>query len=422
MSDTDVRNSEQVPREMLEAFQQTYQAFVQRAEKLEVAYRSMQEDFKKVNIELDAKNAQLQESLRKQGEMQTYLTSILESMDSGVVGIDISGAITHFNKAAARTIGHEVTEVLGKNYSSVFPKQADSEDSLLKVLASGKELKQDEKVIWHKDGHPIPVWFQTAVLRDNDRGKLGAVEIFSDVSRIKALEEEMQKTRTMAALGEMAATVAHEVRNPLGAMGMWVGLLERDLDAEDPRKKIVGRVMEGLARLNRIVSNLLVYSRPVRANFHRVNMADVLGEIADFVQIEIERQNQSITVEKKWSDETSAYVRIDPEKMHQVVMNLCLNAVQAMPDGGSLSVHLDDVPHRKAGYVSFRIVDTGSGIDSETLEKMFDPFFTTKENGTGLGLAIVKKLVEFHRGHIQVDSTVGKGTTVHVFLPCEPED
>jgi signal transduction histidine kinase len=227
----------------------------------------------------------------------------------------------------------------------------------------------------------------------------------------------MQRTRTMAALGEMSATVAHEIRNPLGAMGIWAGLLDRDIPAEDPRKKTLSKIIEGLARLNRIVSNLLVYTRPVKAEFRKVNLHALVREILDFMEIEIERQGQAVTVDKSWDDKEPVYVMADPEKMQQVIMNLCQNAVQAMPRGGSLIVRVDKPLRSPATTAFFRIADTGIGIDKENITKIFDPFFTTKENGTGLGLAIVKKFIESHAGTIEVQSQPGKGTEFTVYLP-----
>lgn len=402
--------------EVFESLQKAFSDFQLRAERLSASYEAMQEDFRKINLELDKKNAELQNSLAKQEETQNYLNSILESMDNGVVGIDIMGNITHFNRAASEITGYNVEDVLDKPYIDSFRNSTDGEPALVTVLRTGREMKRGEKVIWHRDSHPVPVSYQTAILEDRDGSRIGAVEIFSDISLIKALEKEMQQARTMAALGEMSATVAHEIRNPLGAMGMWASLLERDLEPGDQRRKTLGKIIEGLSKLNKIVSNLLVYTRPVKAEFRKVQLEAVLEEIVDFVQIEIERLGQKIIVKKNWMDEKT-HVLADPEKIGQVMMNLCLNAVQAMPDGGELNVIIEKKKPKTSGFVCFSVCDTGSGIAKEDISKIFDPFYTTKENGTGLGLAIVKKFVETHSGYIDVKSTLQKGTSVQVFLP-----
>jgi PAS domain S-box-containing protein len=405
-----------IPQEMFEALSRAFEDFQTNAEKLQTAYGRMQADFKKVNIELDVKNEQLAQSLKKQEEIQLYLNSILESMNNGVIGIDIMEQITHFNRAASKITGYSGDEVLGKKYSDFFLKGVEEGASLLQVLRTGKGLSRDEKAIRNKAGQPVPVLFQTAMLRDPGGSPLGAVEIFSDVSRIKALEEEMLQAKTMAALGEMAATVAHEIRNPLGAMGMWAELLDHDIPEESASRKLLNKILEGLGRLNRIVSNLLVYSRPVKPQVRRIALEQLLSETIDFVGIEVERQDQKVAIRKLWADEP-VFVQVDPEKLQQVVMNLSLNAIQAMPKGGDLTVKIDTSVGAGPGYVSFSVIDTGSGIAPEHLDKIFDPFFTTKANGTGLGLAIVKKIVESHAGYIDVTSAPDKGTTVQVFLP-----
>jgi signal transduction histidine kinase len=171
-----------------------------------------------------------------------------------------------------------------------------------------------------------------------------------------------------------------------------------------------------LGRLNRIVSNLLVYSRPVRPQLRKVPLEQILNETIDFVGIEMERQDQKVSIQKI-CDCSSVFVQVDPEKLQQVIMNLSLNAIQAMPKGGTLTVRIDRQCGENPGYVSFSIIDTGSGIAKEHLDKIFDPFFTTKANGTGLGLAIVKKIVESHSGYIDVNSTPNEGTAVKGFLP-----
>jgi PAS domain S-box-containing protein len=415
---TDTKNeNETITNGILASLQKSFDDFQVRAERLSRAYEAMQKDFKKVNIELDAKNAELKKSLAVQEEMQTYLNSILESMDNGVIGVDIAGKITHFNRAATEISGYCTDDVLGKPYADIFLKRDENEAALLRVLQTGKVQSRDEKVIWHKDGHPVPVSFQTAQLADRNGETLGAVEIFSDVSKIKKLEGEMQQSRTMAALGEMSATVAHEIRNPLGAMGMWAGLLERDFSPDDTRGHTLKKIIEGLSRLNKIVSNLLVYTRPIKTELRKVTLESILEEIVDFIEIEIERLGQKVTVNKKWESACRSFVLADPEKIEQVVMNLCLNAIQAMPDGGVLTISIDPFPSKDSAHLSFSIADSGIGIDKCELQKIFTPFYTTKANGTGLGLAIVKKFVEYHSGYIDVSSVPNEGTTFKIFLP-----
>ncbi|MBN1757681.1 MAG: PAS domain S-box protein [Chitinispirillaceae bacterium] len=414
----DSLNSPALSPELVQSFQQIIEEFQVRADRLGTAYAAMQEDFRKVNIELDRKNSELEESLACQEEMQTYLDSILQSMENGVIGIDINGSITHFNRAAAEITGYDPTEVLQKSYASLFAADANSTPPLLKVLHGGKNVPlHDERVLWHRDGHPVPVSYHQAPLRDRSGNPLGAVEVFSDVSKLKALEEEMQQTRTMAALGEMSATVAHEIRNPLGAMGMWTALLERDLDENDPRRTTLGKIVEGLGRLNKIVSNLLVFTRPVKAEFRKVAIDSIVAEVVDFVRIEIERLEQPVTL-LDGKRPQGVFVLADPEKISQVLLNLCLNAMQAMQQGGTLRVNIAEGGRE---YVVLTVEDTGCGIAPEVVAKIFDPFFTTRENGTGLGLAIVKKFVESHSGYIDVNSVPGQGTTFKVFLPLLKE-
>lgn len=406
-----------VTEEMFEQLSSAFAEFQNRAEKLSHAYEAMQEDFKRVNIELDKKNKELAESLHVQEETRIYLNSILESMTNGVVAVDNSGKITLFNSAASSITGHQSENIIHQHFDDVFSNHEFTEKNVINILKSGEKLIKDEKVIWNKEGKPVPVSFQGAPLKDQNGKKIGAVEIFSDISKLKDLENEMQQSRTMAALGEMSATVAHEIRNPLGAMGVWAGLLDRDFEKDDPRRETLSKLTSALGRLNKIVSNLLVYSRPVNAQFRDVPLNEILEEIAHFMELEAQRLGYEVEVKTDWDESRNYGVWADPEKLQQIIMNLCLNSVQAMPTGGLLSVSCEDGADEDKGFVQFTIRDTGEGITKEHLDKIFDPFHTTKENGTGLGLAIVKKFIDYHSGHISVRSQPGDGTQFSVFLP-----
>jgi PAS domain S-box-containing protein len=400
-----------------------FEQFEANSKRLEQAYFKMQADFKKLNLELDAKNEELKSTLEETRTMRERLNCILESIKSGVVVVDEQGRITHFNRAAEIT-GFKAGEMVGK-FCDKGPSYHTDSRGLLHTLKTREEIHNEERDLKTKNGVPIPVNYNISLVKDDREKILGAVEVFHDISDIKAMELEVQQARTLAALGEMSATVAHEIRNPLGGIGTYAALLERDLERNDPRRKLVQNMMQGLASLNKIVTNLLVYTRPMRGEFRRVSLSEIVDEITDFALLEIESQYKTgIKINKRFSAR-SAFSRIEPEKIQQLLLNLFFNAAQAMPKGGTITVSLRQVEktpvlskkNSEKKWNCIGIEDQGNGISPENIEKIFSPFFTTKENGTGLGLAIVRKIAEFHKGHIHTKSKVGKGTLFELYLP-----
>jgi len=399
-------------QEAYAALQTAFEAFKIRSEQLAAAYGSMEKQFEKLNLELDEKNRKLEEA-------HTVLDSILDTMHNGVVAVDTNGIITHFNTAAQRTTGYSAKDAAGAKFDEFFGDKGLSEKNVLDVLKSGKGYDRDEKILWNKDGVPVPVVYQSSLLRDARENLLGAVEIFSDVSKIKQLESENQQNRVLAALGEMAATLAHEIKNPLGAMGTWARLLDKSFETDDKRKQTLGKIIDALSRLNKIVSSMLIFGRQSKPQMQTADIKPFLSEFVDGMEIEVVfGSGTQIQVEKEWSD-IPLVAQFDPEKLRQVLLNLALNAVQAMGETGTLTVECRQSKRNDSNYVIISVKDTGPGIPAGELEKIFAPFHTTKEDGTGLGLAIVKKLIEFHNGVIDVESEVGRGTVFHVFLPLK---
>ena len=284
--------------------------------------------------------------------------------------------------------------------------------SVLHTLETGERLASQEKELLRADDRAIPLGFSTSLVRDEAGTVLGALEVFNDLTEVKRLEAEVQRVQTLAALGEMAATVAHEIRNPLGGIAGYAGMLERDLAADDPNRRLVHKITEGVGRLNRIVVSLLNYTRPLSLNVHPVNLAALVEETTAFFAIDIERSREDIRIERAFpADELIC--RVDPEQLQQVILNLLQNAMQAMPEGGAIEVGL-----RAEGNTGVLIVgDTGVGMDDEVREKLFTPFFTTKEDGTGLGLVTSKKIIDAHNGQIRVDSEPERGTQFSISLP-----
>jgi signal transduction histidine kinase len=281
---------------------------------------------------------------------------------------------------------------------------------LLASLQNPLEIVETERRIQVGE-REFPAALKATAVMDMNREIIGAVLTFSDLTALKQMEEEVQQSRILSALGEMAATVAHEIRNPLGGIGGYAGLLARGLEQDDPKRRLVEKIIQGVSSLNKIVSNLLYYTRKTVLRSVRLDLVEYLDEQLGAVEIEVEKDNLPIVIERKFPD-GPVEAEIDPEKFSQVMLNLCFNGVHAMEAGGTLTVELA----KQDGSPCIRVRDTGCGIPTENLEQIFTPFFTTKEQGTGLGLAIVRKIVDLHGGSIGVRSTVGQGTEFSITL------
>ena len=396
----------------LDNFTDSYVLFQETTRKYREAYEQLEAQFESLTVKLEETNVDLQKRVEERDRVTNYLNNILDSMSGGVLVVDLNSQITHFNQEAEELTGYGQDQVLGYPYADIIGLADGRQNTAMHTLDTGDRLLNREKSLRRADGRVIPLGFSTSLLRDEQGTVLGVVEVFNDLTEVKRLEAEVQRVNTLAALGEMAATVAHEIRNPLGGIAGYAGMLERDLSSEDPNRRLVHRIIEGVGRLNRIVSSLLTYTRPLRLNAYPANLVELVEETTAFFEIDLERQRDDITVERSY--ESDALVcRLDPEQLQQVILNLLQNATQAMPEGGTLQIRV----FSEGEIGIFCIGDTGIGMETDVQEKLFTPFFTTKEDGTGLGLVTSKKIVEAHNGIIRVESQVGQGTQFYVHLP-----
>ena len=400
----------------LEAFTDSYILFRETTRKYREAYEQLEAQFESLNVKLEETNLELRNSLEEKDRVSNYLNNILESMTDGLLVVGLDGRINLFNQAAEHITGRSQEEVLGRTYEEVMGIDSGRENSVLHTLEAGDSLVNREKDLRRGDERIIPLGFSTSLVRDGNGEVLGAIEAFNDLTEVKRLENEVRRMHTLAALGEMAATVAHEIRNPLGGIASFANLLERDLEAEDPNRRLVRKITEGVARLNRIVSSLLSYTRPLNLNTHPVDLSQIVEEAAAFFEIDAERKSPSVTIQRRFPADVCT-CQIDTEQFHQVVLNLLLNATQAMPEGGVIEVELTETCAEDRDWARVAVRDTGVGIADEVRDKLFMPFFTTKEDGTGLGLVTSRKIVEAHGGRITVDSVPGEGTCFTVALP-----
>ncbi|MDR1812338.1 MAG: hypothetical protein LBQ87_05895 [Candidatus Fibromonas sp.] len=260
---------------------------------------------------------------------------------------------------------------------------------------------------------------EVATLMERSLAQSGALELAYkalelQTEELKKMQEEVQQSRVLSALGEMAATVAHEIRNPLGGMGGYAGILAKSIPPEDPKRKYVDKIIGGISSINKIVSNLLVYTRKTNLQKQSTDLIAWADAILAHVEVEIEKDKKNVNIERDFPAEP-LNVEIDGEKLQQVLFNLLLNGIQAIESEGKISVCI----RSNENIAEIIVADTGNGIEQEHLKNIFMPFFTTKEQGTGLGLAIAKKIVDLHEGEILVDSTPGKGTSFCIRLQKE---
>ena len=295
---------------------------------------------------------------------------------------------------------------------------------LAETIASGEGRSEPEAVLDTVEGRTVPVSVVTAPLFARDGSVEGAVVVVRDLSRIRQLENEVRRGETLAAAGRMAVGLAHEIRNPLGAIRGAVQLLARELGADSRLQEYTDVLKKEVDRVNRIIEMLLDLGRPVQVRRAPLNLHQLLERVTLLHQEAARAAN--VTFVRRY-DPSLPPILGDEDRLLQVFHNLVVNALDAMKQGGRLTlttrVSLNplygkvDVGGGQRPMVEAQVADEGPGMPAAVRARIFDPFFTTKERGLGLGLALCHRIIEEHRGAIQVDSTEGRGTVVTCFLP-----
>jgi PAS domain S-box-containing protein len=392
------------------------------AERLQDSYNQLQQQIGSLNLELEEKNEQLKSNLREKERSKDHLYSILESMPSGVVVVDGEGKVTTFNRAAELIIGKAKKEVAGSDFKQMLkPLFPDEFPSI--IPPAEPVLSEGEGILTQEQGREVQVQFTIIPLREQDSVTRKMVEssiiIFQDVTQLRRLEEQAERTSRLTAMGEIAVSIAHEVRNPLGSIELLATLLKQEAQGDADKQKLTDYIVAGVKSIDYIINNLLLFSKPQPPIFQHVTINTFLNDVLIFIapslklaQIELVRAHA----------EADVPVLGDAELLKQVFLNVIWNAIQAMPYGGELVVSTElgeNTVHRSpgAGYVEITIADSGTGIAEDDKDKIFNPFFTTKDKGSGLGLAIVHNIVEAHGGMIGVESERGKGSAFTITLP-----
>jgi two-component system sensor histidine kinase PilS (NtrC family) len=349
--------------------------------------------------------------------LQAFHQSIVQSISSGVFTADAAGMITSFNPAAQEITGFGLDQVAGRLWREVFNWHPDQSPKEAGRSASSAMIRFEVECKG-AGGNRLFLGMTVSPLHEQGR-EAGLVGVFKDLTQIRDLEEGMRRKEWLANLGEMSAGMAHEIRNPLGALAGAMQMLRKDAAKDETDQRLMDIAIREATRLDAIITEFLQYARPPALNLAEHDINKILAETLDLVQHEAQSRSK-VTIATRMASGFLP-VRIDQNQMRQVFWNLAVNAFDAMPSGGELSISTScrqvDVGGRKGDVVEVTFQDKGEGIPQENLDKIFLPFFTTKQEGSGLGLAAVHRIVDQHGGWIKVESKPQQGTRFVVCIP-----
>ena len=387
---------EQMKTEETALLKQAFASFDEAALTLERAYQILSVRVQDLNVELELSNQALRESLSRNEQAKTHLQAILESLTSGVLVTDLDAQITTVNKAAEVMLEMGRQELIGQSLSELL------RDWGYPGSVAGEVVRKTRRLA-----------VALTDLRGDDGRPIGRVAQFQDVTELKRLEEQLQRQQRLAAMGEMAARLAHEIRSPLGSIELFGSLLRKELAADPVRRQLADHICTAVRATDHLIGNTLSFVSPRRPRCKLVNLREVIDEALLLATPMIDSHKVRITSRL---EEAASTLWGDEGMFRQVILNLVLNAVQAMPDGGDLTLSSFEID---AGHAALRITDTGRGIPRGDQARLFDPFFTTRPDGTGLGLAIAHNIMLAHGGSIDIESEVGKGSTFSLFFSTQ---
>jgi PAS domain S-box-containing protein len=424
--------AEQELSEEIGHFTENYSSFNKIVNKLQRQYLTLKEIYGNQSAELQEVNCELQSLISKNQAVTEFLDSILDSLVSGVIAINKTGKVTHLNPAAKRILG-----LPGHNenshYLDIIPDTDANAGSAWRTILENRTFENAEKRVHSRFGSILILSVSTSLLRNNEGEIIGAVELFHDMTRLRKIEEQLSRMKILASLGEMAASIAHEVRNPLGGIGGFAALLVRDLENDPPKRAMAEKIVAGVTNLNSTIETLLDFARHEEVHRTEVNLIEYLDTVLNDFTAELNGTLELGRIIRDYNKEESIFVDIDTQLFRQALVNLIKNGLEAGRDKGALIIRCHQLTLAKAqsdygermelsgldGLAEIEIEDNGSGIPEEDIGRIFSPFYSTKRNGTGLGLSIAWKIVTAHGGDVRVISTVGTGTKFSVALPVK---
>lgn len=352
----------------------------------------------------------LVETTKTLASLRALHERIIESIRSGLITTDLEGRIFTFNSAAAEITGRTAEEMKGRHIAELFPDSVNAVDAALSgAHAQPTRFETDLKT---PDGFAVHIGYSIAPLFSEEQETSGLILTFQDLTEIRSMEESVRRKDRLAAVGRVAAGLAHEIRNPLGAMRGAIQVLDSNMPPDSVQANLMDIILKESDRLNKIITNFLSYARPKVGEVAELDLNEAIRETFTLLRhspdlLESHRLESDLPKDP-------VFVHADGSQLKQVFWNLSRNAIQAMPDGGTLTVSLETLPDDRIRII-FR--DTGRGMPQRQVEQLFEPFSTSTTGGTGLGLSIVYQIIRDHSGTINVTSREGEGTSIAMIIP-----
>ena len=382
-----------------------------------------QPSLKEVHDRLGKKDEEIQRLARELDDVKNFMESIFQSIGSGIMVTGVNDTITYVNRAGERILGFSKNELIGKPLSSLSLRE---KQSVVQSFLDNPEDLDTRREGWmrKKDGAEVPVGLSVNNHLDYRGELIGKIVIFRDLTSINKYQEQLLRMDRLVSLGKLSSGIAHELRNPLAGIKTTAQALGEELTEKDPRREYLQRITKEIDRLNELLKTFFSFAKPQRLNLTPCHVRDIINEIIPFLIKEI--ADKGIRFEEKY-DPHLPRIKADKTQMHQVFLNLFLNAIQAMPEGGELKIGVSSFVSAggdgsRQNFIKAVVSDTGKGIPPHMVGQIFDPFFTTKPKGIGLGLSIAHQIINKHGGTIKAESEWEKGTSFVITLPENVEN
>ncbi len=382
-----------------------------------------------ISEELKKKKSELIQKQVDYDQLEAFNRNIVQSLDSGLLTIDLNGRINFLNRTAEKILNRRGEELKDVSIYDLFPEIGGVVEELKRKAPDfSPDYQRYETLLSAENGGNIYLGFSISPLTDPEGSLIGHTLIFQDITRFKEMEDQMKRYDRMAAIGALAAGMAHEIRNPLASLSGSIQMLKSELSLDQQQEHLMEITLRESERLNALITDFLLFAHPPQTHRSAWEVGKILDETVElFIRSPAFHEEIQVTRTHRNGE---IHALVDPDQMRQVFWNLLINAAQAIPDSGDIRISIERANEAFGGRIPFRssarekdwvkivIADSGNGIAPQEKEKIFEPFYTTKEGGTGLGLSIVHKIVENHNGVIRVESDVGRGAAFTVFLPA----